>query len=110
MFYVNIWGEETFNKSLQTFAKNWEHKHPSPYDFFNTFEAVSGQDLGWFWNSWFFEMKYADLEIGDLKSNKLMIKNNGGLPVAIRLEIFDENRVQKLKLRLMFGKTLIFIL
>ena len=90
-FYVlcEYLGEDVFNKSLQTFAKKWEHKHPSPYDFFNTFEAVSGQDLSWFWNPWFFEMKYADLEIGKLKSNKLLIKNIGGLPVAIRLEIFD---------------------
>ena len=32
-----------------------EYKHPTPYDFFDTFEDVSGQDLSWFWRTWFFE-------------------------------------------------------
>jgi aminopeptidase N len=30
-------------------------KHPSPLDFFNTFNDVSGQDLSWFWRTWFYE-------------------------------------------------------
>ena len=84
-------GEDIFNKSLQVFAKNWEHKHPSAYDFFYTINQVSGENLSWFWNTWFFGMENADLAIGNLKNNKLQILNKGGLPVAIRLKIFDSN-------------------
>jgi len=82
-------GEEVFNKTLQIFASEWEHRHPSSYDFFNTFNSVSGENLSWFFNPWFFEMKNANLAIGDFENGKLQILNKGGLPVAIRLEITD---------------------
>ena len=38
-------GEERFMRAYRTFIRDWAYKHPYPYDFFNTFEAVSGQDL-----------------------------------------------------------------
>jgi hypothetical protein len=47
MLYELI-GEEKFNKGLQEFAKRWESKHPTPYDFFFTFNEIAGEDLGWF--------------------------------------------------------------
>jgi len=89
-------GEDVFNKTLQQFAFEWEHKHPSAYDFFNTFNSVSGENLSWFFNPWFFEMKNADLAVGELTNNKLQILNKGGLPVAIRLKIYDGNKEKQL--------------
>jgi len=85
----NLLGEEVFNGSLQAFAKEWEHKHPSAYDFFNTFDRVSGENLWWFWNPWFFGMQNANLAIGELKENSLQIINKGGLPVPIRLTLYS---------------------
>jgi hypothetical protein len=51
----NLLGEEVFMEGYQSFIRDWAFKHPSPWDFFNTFERVSGQDLDWFWNSWYYE-------------------------------------------------------
>ncbi len=46
-------GRDVFNRAWQTFQREWQYKHPLPYDFWNTFERVSGRDLDWFWNSWY---------------------------------------------------------
>ncbi len=62
----------------------WNGKHPIPYDFFNTFENVSGQDLNWFIQPWFFDRAYADLGIKKVTlDNKIVIENKGGLPLPV---------------------------
>ncbi len=48
-------GEETFHRALRTYGERWIGKHPYPYDFFNTVDAVAQQDLNWFWTTWFYE-------------------------------------------------------
>lgn len=47
-------GKETFLEAFQTYIRRWAHKSPTPYDFFNTFEVVSGENLDWLWEPWFF--------------------------------------------------------
>jgi hypothetical protein len=48
-------GEDAFLEAYRTFVNEWAFKHPSPWDFFNTFERVAGRDLDWFWTSFYFE-------------------------------------------------------
>ena len=95
----NYLGEDVFNKALQVFSANWVHKHPTGYDFFNTFNTVSGENLSWFWNPWFFGMQNADLAIGELNDGKLNIVNNGGLPVAVLLTIYSGEEYKKLRFK-----------
>lgn len=42
-------------EAYRTYAERWAFKHPYPYDLFNTFEDVIGEDLDWFWTSMFYE-------------------------------------------------------
>ncbi len=56
-------GDETFLNALQVYIKRWVKKSPTPYDFFYTFEDVSGEDLSWLWKPWFFNFGYADVSI-----------------------------------------------
>jgi len=90
-------GEEEFSMCIQDFIKNWQYKHPLPYDLFNTFNRVSGEDLNWFWNKWFFQKGYPDLAIDTLiisdSKIKIQIKNIGGYPVAINLKSYSKNKV-----------------
>lgn len=51
----NLLGEETFTRAYQSFISDWAFKHPSPWDFFNTFEREAGVDLDWFWSTWYYE-------------------------------------------------------
>ncbi len=83
----NYLGEEIFAKGLRKFTMRWKSKHPTPFDFFYTFNDVAAQDLAWFWKPWFYEMGYADLSIGEIKYDKVEIINKGGFPVEVKLII-----------------------
>jgi len=92
-FYM-LWrylGEEDFHKALTHYIQRWAKKHPTPYDFFFTFEDVLNQDLSWFWKPWFFEFGYPDLAISDVEkteTNTLVnIEKKGRFPVPVRLEV-----------------------
>lgn len=50
-----ILGRELFEKAFREYGRRWLGKHPSPYDFWNTFDDVTGRDLSWFWREWLFE-------------------------------------------------------
>jgi aminopeptidase N len=92
-------GEELFAKGLKEFIARWNGKHPTPWDFFFTFEDVVKKDLSWFWNPWFFESHIPDLAIKDIKiengKTKVLIESVGNLPVLIDLTLTleDDSRV-----------------
>ena len=81
-------GDSTFKACLQAYIRRWEGKHPTPYDFFHTFEAVSGRDLDWFFEPWFFETGAPDLalEVEKMKRRvKLQVQREGSYPVPVYL-------------------------
>ncbi|MFA5781310.1 MAG: M1 family metallopeptidase, partial [Bacteroidales bacterium] len=91
----NILGDELFKKVLQEFINRWHGKHPTPYDFFFTFNDVVKEDLGWFWKPWYFEYAYPDLAIKSVIAEKnnyrLVIENKGNLPVPVYLTFIGAN-------------------
>ncbi|HJU87611.1 MAG TPA: M1 family metallopeptidase, partial [Gemmatimonadota bacterium] len=56
-------GEEVFMRAYHAYFDRWAFKHPYPWDFFATFEDVSGRDLDWFWRSWYHETWLLDQAI-----------------------------------------------
>jgi Peptidase family M1 domain len=90
-------GYETFHKCMTAYMDRWKSKHPGPYEFFNTFNDVSGQNLNWFWKPWFFEFGYPDLGINTVArldhasgSNQqvVYVDNKGNIPVPIHLTFY----------------------
>ncbi len=95
-------GEELFKEAILAYIQRWKKKHPTPYDFFNTVEDVSGKDLAWFWNPWFFEKGYPDLAIVRIQKennvHKLVVEKRGSLPVPVRLKIrFEDGSEENVK-------------
>jgi aminopeptidase N len=84
-------GEELFKKCLVEYMKRWNGRHPVPYDFFYTFNEISGQDLSWFWKSWFFETGYPDIAIKDVQQSgdkiRIVIERIGSLPVPVAMTL-----------------------
>jgi hypothetical protein len=78
-------GDVVFKKSLHAFMNRWHGKHPIPWDFFYTFNDASGQNLNWFWNSWFFSHNYIDLSLKEVRAangaTTISVHNVGGMPV-----------------------------
>ena len=87
----DLLGDEMFRECLHGFMERWHGKHPLPWDFFYSFNDISGNNLNWFWNSWYFSNGYIDLAIADVrKSSKgyvVTIKNIGGFPAPSDLII-----------------------
>ncbi len=48
-------GEEPFQRAYREYGRRWANRHPTPYDFWNTVDDVTGRDLSWFWRTWFYE-------------------------------------------------------
>jgi hypothetical protein len=80
----DLLGDVTFKKALHEYMARWNGKHPIPWDFFNTFSNASGQNLNWFWNSWFFSHNYIDLSLKEVKTTTagtiVSVDNTGGMP------------------------------
>ena len=92
-FYM-LWrylGKKEFHKALEHYVQRWAQKHPTPYDFFFTFEDVLNKDLSWFWKPWFFEFGYPDLALTDVNQTDngtvVNIEKKGNLPVPVQLEV-----------------------
>ena len=81
-------GEETFTKAYREYIKRWAEKSPTPYDFIYTMEDVSGQDLAWLFNPWFFNYGNADLALGEMKDGNLTVNKIGTRPVPLKVDVF----------------------
>ncbi len=90
-----ILGEEMFLRAYRSFIQTWAYKHPYPYDFFNTFERISGRDLDWFWQSWYFETWTLDQAITDVRTEGdttyITVEDQGFAPMPVHLTVTLEN-------------------
>ena len=80
--------DHIFTLCLQEYLKRWNHKHPVPFDFFNTINHVSGRDLTWYWKKWYFDWGYPDLGIKDCDGKTVTVANMGGRPLAFTLHLY----------------------
>ncbi|HEY0778725.1 MAG TPA: M1 family metallopeptidase [Gemmatirosa sp.] len=85
----DLLGDAAFRRSLHAFIDRWHGKHPIPWDFFDTFDDVSGQNLDWFWRAWFFSNAYIDLAVDGVRQTPggytVSLRNVGGMPAPVNL-------------------------
>lgn len=96
-----ILGDETFFEAYRTYAERWTYKHPTPHDFFHTFEDVAERDLDWFWTSAFYEDWAMDHAIERVTSTDdgvtvtVVDNNNLVVPVMLRATYADGTTVDR---------------
>ena len=102
-FYVleSILGKSLFQDCLLAFIERWNGKHPTAYDLFFTFEDISGTNLSWFWNPWFFDFGYPDLALEEATQDgediSITIQKAGNLPVPVELILsFDNGKTARI--------------
>jgi len=87
----DLLGDAEFKTALHAFMDRWHGKHPIPWDFFNTFNNVTGRNLNWFWKSWFFDPSYIDLAVASVEKTgndyTVVINNIGGMPAPVNLQL-----------------------
>lgn len=91
-----VLGESIFMQAYRTYVQRWKYKHPYPWDMWNTFEGVSGRDLGWFWRGWYYETWTLDQAIGSVTprtdgSATIVVEDHGLMPMPARLTITRED-------------------
>ncbi len=95
MLREQILGKERFDKAFRTYVERWAFKHPTPDDFFRTIENVSGEDLNWFWRSWFINNWRLDQAITKVKYVKndakqgavITVDNLEKMPMPVIVEV-----------------------
>jgi hypothetical protein len=84
-------GEETFVRAYREYLHRWRYRHPKPWDFFRTFNAVSGRDLDWFWRTWYYETWMLDQAVARVTpgptGTTIVIEDRGLAPMPVRLTI-----------------------
>ena len=82
-------GTEGINKAWKIYTQRWHNKHPAPWDLFAIFEEVAGYDLDWLLLPWYYEFKTQELELAsvDTEEGTIVIKNTGGLPLPVYIEL-----------------------
>ena len=87
----DLLGDASFKKCLLAYMDRWHGRHPIPWDFFYTFNDVSGKNLDWFWNAWFFSNTYIDLNLRSAVKSRngytITMENIGGMPAPVDLNI-----------------------
>ena len=85
----DLLGDSEFKTALQGYMDRWHGKHPTPWDFFYSINDVSGKNLNWFWNAWFFSNNYIDVAIHNVKIQNgitiIQLDNIGGMPAPVNI-------------------------
>ncbi|HET6762190.1 MAG TPA: M1 family metallopeptidase, partial [Longimicrobiaceae bacterium] len=84
-------GDAEFRRALHGYMSRWNGKHPLPWDFFNSINDVTGRNLNWFWNNWFFSNHYIDLAVGSVAPSAggyaVQVRNVGGMAAPFDLRV-----------------------
>lgn len=88
-------GDQAFVAAFRDFYDSWLFRHPHPTDFFNTLERHAGEDLDWFWRSFFYETDVLDhavesVEVTDGRTT-VRVRDRGEaiLPTPVRVVLED---------------------
>ncbi|MDR7212720.1 M1 family metallopeptidase [Flavobacterium piscis] len=81
-----VLGKERFDIAFRTYIERWAYKHPTPDDFFRSMENAAGEDLSWFWRSWYVNNWRFDQGVNSIK----YVKNDPAKGVVITVENLDK--------------------
>jgi hypothetical protein len=96
----NVIGRDAMDRAMREYVRRWAFKHPTPADFFRTIEDVSGEDLSWFWNSFFYGTDVLDIAIDGVTMRQTAGQNlaiislrrvtSVPFPLTMRLQLDDK--------------------
>jgi peptidase M1-like protein len=102
----HIIGRERFDPAFREYIRRWAYKHPTPADFFRTMEDGAGEDLSWFWRSWFYTTERLDQAVDSVALadsagllSRIYLRNASPMPMPVELDlVMDDRSTQHLSL------------
>jgi len=84
-----------FDQAFREYARRWAFKHPTPADFFRTMNDGLGEDLSWFWRSWFYRTDNLDQAVDSVTQRdtagvtiaRMFISNKAEMVWPLELEV-----------------------
>jgi hypothetical protein len=91
----NFLGHDTFDAIMKRYYRENQFRHVRSTDFVTVCEQESGQDLGWFFDSFLQTTRYCDWSVQSIDDGCVRIQNNGtfNLPVDVLVETDSGSRV-----------------
>jgi len=95
-----------FDPVFREYVRRWAYKHPTPADFFRTMEDGLGEDLSWFWRSWFYTTEQLDQAVdsvthGDSAGgvSRIYLRNVGPMPMPVEMGLLlDDGSIRRVTL------------
>jgi Peptidase family M1 domain len=90
-----ILGRERFDPAFREYIRRWAYKHPTPADFFRTIEDGVGEDLSWFWRSWFYTTERLDQAVDSVtaadsagvRTSRVYLRSASPMPMPVELDL-----------------------
>ena len=64
-------GEDVMARVMRTFHQRWRYRHPDTRDFIAVVNEVSGRDMNWFFQQFFYGSNMVDYAVSDISSTPL---------------------------------------
>ena len=94
----HITSPERFDPVFREYIRRWAFKHPTPADFFRTMEDGLGEDLSWFWRSWFYTTDRLDQAVDSVSLadsagvvSRIYLRNAGLMPMPVELGLLMDD-------------------
>jgi aminopeptidase N len=87
-----VLGPDVFDAAFREYVRRWAFRHPQPADFFRTMENAAGEDLSWFWRSFFFSTATLDQAVEGVQQAaggqaRVTLRNVGSAVMPVELEV-----------------------
>ena len=91
----HVVGPDLFDTAFREYVRSWAFKHPTPGDFFRSIENSTGEDLSWFWHSFFYTTDVLDIGIDSVSMRTsqgqtfavIALRRNTSVPFPVRLRV-----------------------
>jgi Peptidase family M1 domain len=103
----HIIGRQRFDTAFKEYIRRWAYKHPTPADFFRSIEDGVGEDLSWFWHSWFYTTERLDQAVDSvtvadsagLVASRVCLRSASRMPMPVELDLrMNDGTTQHLSL------------
>ncbi|HMH56323.1 MAG TPA: M1 family metallopeptidase [Gemmatimonadales bacterium] len=100
-------GRERFDPAFREYIRRWAYKHPTPADFFRSVEDGVGEDLSWFWRSWFYTTERLDQAVDSVTvsdsantvASRVYLRSATPMPMPVELDLrMNDGTTQHLSL------------